>query len=280
MKIKFCEQSVSILLICASINTGVLSSEMRMRSGSVALLGTPIDPLSWEQALGRILRWASARQSRMICLCNVHVVVSARHDEALAQALQLADMSTPDGAPVAWLMRKIGWPEQQRISGPDLMWRLIAEAVRLQLPVFLLGSTETTLARLTQRLQQVFPDLQIAGMLSPPFRQLSATEDAQMVEIINNSGARLLFVGLGCPKQEIWMAAQRDRVQAVMLGVGAAFDYHAGVLPRAPQNWQRLGLEWLYRLWREPTRLIKRYLVTNSLFLLALPGELWRRTRH
>jgi N-acetylglucosaminyldiphosphoundecaprenol N-acetyl-beta-D-mannosaminyltransferase len=280
MKIKFCEQSVSILLICASINTGVLSSEMRMRSGSVALLGTPIDPLSWEQALGRILRWASARQSRMICLCNVHVVVSARHDEALARALQVADMSTPDGAPVAWLMRKIGWPEQQRISGPDLMWRLIAEAVRLQLPVFLLGSTETTLARLTQRLQQVFPDLQIAGMLSPPFRQLSATEDAQMVEIINNSGARLLFVGLGCPKQEIWMAAQRDRVQAVMLGVGAAFDYHAGVLPRAPQNWQRLGLEWLYRLWREPTRLIKRYLVTNSLFLLALPGELWRRTRH
>jgi N-acetylglucosaminyldiphosphoundecaprenol N-acetyl-beta-D-mannosaminyltransferase len=280
MKIKFCEQSVSILLICASINTGVLSSEMRMRSGSVALLGTPIDPLSWEQALGRILRWASARQSRMICLCNVHVVVSARHDEALARALQVADMSTPDGAPVAWLMRKIGWPEQQRISGPDLMWRLIAEAVRLQLPVFLLGSTETTLARLTQRLQQVFPDLQIAGMLSPPFRQLSATEDAQMVEIINNSGARLLFVGLGCPKQEIWMAAQRDRVQAVMLGVGAAFDYHAGVLPRAPQSWQRLGLEWLYRLWREPTRLIKRYLVTNSLFLLALPGELWRRTRH
>lgn len=251
-----------------------------MRSGSVALLGSPIDALSWEQALGRILRWASARQSRMVCLCNVHVVVSARRDETLARALQIADMSTPDGAPVAWLMRKIGWPEQQRISGPDLMWRLLAEAERLQLPVFLLGSTETTLARLTQRLQQVFPDLQIAGMLSPPFRELSAAEDAQMVEIINNSGARLLFVGLGCPKQEIWMAAQRDRIQAVMLGVGAAFDYHAGVLPRAPQSWQRLGLEWLYRLWREPSRLMKRYLITNSLFLLALPGELWRRPRH
>ncbi len=251
-----------------------------MRSGSVALLGSPIDALSWEQALGRILRWASARQSRMVCLCNVHVVVSARHDEALARALQIADMSTPDGAPVAWLMRKIGWPEQQRISGPDLMWRLLAEAERLQLPVFLFGSTETTLARLTQRLQQVFPNLQIAGMLSPPFRELSAAEDAQMLEIINNSGARLLFVGLGCPKQEIWMAAQRDRIQAVMLGVGAAFDYHAGVLPRAPQSWQRLGLEWLYRLWREPSRLMKRYLITNSLFLLALPGELWRRPRH
>jgi N-acetylglucosaminyldiphosphoundecaprenol N-acetyl-beta-D-mannosaminyltransferase len=216
----------------------------------------------------------------MVCLCNVHVVVSARNDEALRRALQLADMSTPDGAPVAWLMRKTGWPEQQRISGPDLTWNLMAEAERLQLAIFLLGSTETTLARLTQRLQQVFPDLQIAGMLSPPFRRLSASEDEQMVEIINHSGARLLFVGLGCPKQEIWMAAQRDRVQAVMLGVGAAFDYHAGVLRRAPHSWQRLGLEWLYRLCREPSRLMKRYLITNSLFLLALPGELWRYTRH
>ena len=266
--------------MCASINTDVLSGEIRMRSGSVALLGTRIDALSWEQALGRILRWAAEKQSRMVCLCNVHVIVSARHDGALAEALRLADMATPDGAPVAWLMRKIGWPEQQRISGPDLMWHLMREAERLQLPVFLLGSTETTLARLTQRLQQVFPDVQIAGMLSPPFRRLSASENAHMLEIINNSGARLLFVGLGCPKQEIWMATQRDRIQAVMLGVGAAFDYHAGVLPRAPQSWQRLGLEWLYRLCHEPSRLMKRYLITNSLFLLALPGELWRRPRH
>ena len=251
-----------------------------MRSGSVVLLGTRIDALSWEQALGRILRWAAERQSKIVCLCNVHVVVSARHDDALARALQLADMTTPDGAPLAWLMRKIGWPEQQRISGPDLMWHLMAEAERLQLPLFLLGSTETTLARLTQRLQQVFPNLQIAGTLSPPFRRLRPSENVQMANIINISGARLVFVGLGCPKQETWMAAQRDRVHAVMLGVGAAFDYHAGVLPRAPQSWQRLGLEWLYRLCREPSRLMKRYLITNSVFLLALPGELWRRSRH
>ncbi len=270
---------MGLLLIYASINTDDLLGEMPMRAGSVALLGTRIDTLSWEQALGRILRWASEKQSRMVCLCNVHVVVSARHDEALGRALRLADMSTPDGAPVAWLMRKIGWPEQQRISGPDLMWHLMAEAARLQLSVFLLGSTETTLAGLTQRLQQAFPDLQIAGRLSPPFRPLSVSEDDHIVDIINASGARLLFVGLGCPKQEIWMAAHRDRVRTVMLGVGAAFDYHAGVLPRAPQSWQRLGLEWLYRLCREPSRLMRRYLVTNSLFLLALPGELWRSTR-
>ena len=276
---KFCEQSVRLPCTCASINTLDRLGEMGMRSDSVAVLGTRIDALSWEQVLGRILRWASEKQSRMVCLCNVHVVISARYDEALRQALQHSDMATPDGAPIAWLMRKIGWREQQRISGPDLMWRLMGEAARLQLPVFLLGSTENTQARLIQRLQTAFPDLRIAGSLSPPFRDLSAVEDDRIADIINLSGARLLFVGLGCPKQEIWMAAQRNRVQAVMLGVGAAFDYHAGVLVRAPQSWQRLGLEWLYRLYREPSRLMRRYLVTNSLFLLALPGELWRRTR-
>lgn len=251
-----------------------------MQAASVFLLGTRINTLSWEQALGRILYWAQTSQSRMVCLCNVHVVISARQNPVLGQALQLSDMSTPDGAPLAWLMRKTGWPEQQRISGPDLMWHVLGEAERLQLPVFLLGGTESTLVRLIHTLQQTFPALAIVNTLSPPFREPTAEEDQQIIERINASGAKLLFVGLGCPKQEIWMAAHRGRVQSVMLGVGAAFDYHAGILPRAPQHWQRLGLEWLYRLWREPTRLMKRYLVTNSLFLLALPGELWKRPRN
>lgn len=247
---------------------------------SATLLDTRIDTLSWEQVLGRIVRWARSGQSRMVCLCNVHVVVSARHDRALAQALQMSDISAPDGAPLAWLMRKTGWPEQQRISGPDLMWRALREAARLQLPIFLLGSTESTLHRLTEAIEQAFPGVRVAGTLSPPFREPSPQEDQQIVDEINRSGARLLFVGLGCPKQELWMAAHYGRVQCVMIGVGAAFDYHAGVLPRAPQSWQRLGLEWLYRLWQEPSRLMRRYLVTNSLFLLALPGELWKRSRH
>lgn len=251
-----------------------------MQNGSISLLGTRIDPLSWEQALSRIVRWAKAGQSRIVCLCNVHVVISAREDPALRQALQQADMATPDGAPLAWLMRKTGWPEQQRISGPDLMWQVLGEAQRLQLPVFFLGSTEPTLASLIQTIQQAFPALIIAGTLSPPFREQTAAEDEQVVNQINLSGARLVFVGLGCPKQEIWMAVHRGRIQSVMLGVGAAFDYHAGVLPRAPFNWQHLGLEWLYRLWCEPSRLMRRYLITNSLFLFALPGELWKRSRH
>ncbi len=241
------------------------------------LLGTRIDALSWEQALGRIVRWAQAGSSRMVCLCNVHSVVTARHDPALAQALAGADLNSPDGAPLAWLMRRRGWPEQQRLSGPDMMWKVLHEAQRLQLPVFLLGGTPETLEKLRSALQSAFPSLTLAGMLSPPFRSLSAQEEQSIVESVNGSGARILLVGLGCPKQEKWMASQRGRIQAVMLGVGAAFDYHAGVVRRAPPGWQRAGFEWLYRLAQEPARLASRYLLTNALFLLSLPRELWRR---
>jgi N-acetylglucosaminyldiphosphoundecaprenol N-acetyl-beta-D-mannosaminyltransferase len=177
-------------------------------------------------------------------------------------------------------MRKRGYAEQQRISGPDLMWRVLAEAERLQLPVFMLGSTAATLVQLKTTIQNAYPQLPLAGLLSPPFRALTSAEDEAIVKTINDSGAQLLMVGLGCPKQEIWMARHRERLHAVMLGVGAAFDYHAGTLKRAPPFWQQHGLEWLYRLAMEPTRLLKRYLVTNTLFLLSLPAELWRRPRN
>lgn len=241
------------------------------------LLGTRIDALSWEQAIGRIVRWAQAGASRMVCLCNVHSLVTARSDAELARALADADLNSPDGAPLAWLMRRRGWPEQQRMSGPDMMWKVLDEAQRLQLPVFLLGGSPSALEKLVVTLGSSFPALPLAGHLSPPFRALTDDENAAIAERVNASGARILLVGLGCPKQEKWMAAQRGRVQAVMLGVGAAFDYHAGVIARAPVGWQRAGFEWLYRLLQEPTRLASRYLLTNALFLLSLPRELWRR---
>ena len=251
-----------------------------MTSSYVSLLGTRIDAVSWEQAVARIVRWAVAGEARIVCLCNVHSVISARHDPALRAAVDSADLATPDGAPLAWLMRKRGYAEQQRISGPDLMWRVLAEAERLQLPVFMLGSTAATLMQLKTTIQNAYPQLPLAGLLSPPFRALTSAEDEAIVKTINDSGAQLLMVGLGCPKQEIWMARHRERLHAVMLGVGAAFDYHAGTLKRAPPFWQQHGLEWLYRLAMEPTRLLKRYLVTNTLFLLSLPAELWRRPRN
>lgn len=248
-----------------------------MKFRSTFVLGTRIDALSWEQATGRIVRWAQAGVSRMVCLCNVHSLVTASRDRSLAAALKDSDMNTTDGAPLAWLMRRRGWPEQQQVSGPDLMWMLLSEAERLQLPVFLLGGTPLTLDKLLQAIAAAFPALTIAGSLSPPFRELGDEDNSRIANRVNNSGARLLLVGLGCPKQEKWMAAQRGRIQAVMLGVGAAFDYHAGTLLRAPVAWRRAGLEWLYRLAQEPARLARRYLVTNTLFLLALPRELWRR---
>lgn len=249
------------------------------RPDAPRLLGIRIDTLSWELALGRILRWADARESRMVCLCNVHSLVSASADAGLRGALQGSDMNAPDGAPVAWMMRRLGWPEQQRLPGPDLMAKLLAEAARLQLPVFLLGATSTTLALLAERLRASLPSLRLAGTLSPPFRPLDDEDNALIAASIVQSGARLVLVGLGCPKQEKWMAAQRGRLPAVMVGVGAAFDYHAGTLRRAPASWQRHGFEWLYRLLREPSRLAGRYLLTNTLFLLSLPVEWWRRPR-
>lgn len=249
------------------------------RTDAASLFGTRIDALSWELALVRILRWADARESRMVCLCNVHSLVSAGADAGLRSALQASDMNAPDGAPVAWMMRRLGWPEQQRLPGPDLMAKLLAEAARLQLPVFLLGATGPTLALLAERLRAMLPALQLAGTLSPPFRPLDDDDNALIATSIAGSGARLVLVGLGCPKQEKWMAAQRGRIPAVMVGVGAAFDYHAGTLSRAPASWQRNGFEWLYRLLREPSRLAGRYLLTNTLFLLALPYEWWRRPR-
>jgi N-acetylglucosaminyldiphosphoundecaprenol N-acetyl-beta-D-mannosaminyltransferase len=204
--------------------------------------------------------------------------MTATNDPELHAALRNADMNLADGAPIAWLMRRRGWPEQQRLAGPDLMKKLLAETERHQLPVFLFGTSPDGLARLNTALQAAFPTLAIVGLHSPPFRDLSVEEDAAIIEQVRASGARLLLVGLGCPKQEKWMQRQRGKMPAVMIGLGAAFDYCSGSKQRAPIAWQRMGLEWLYRLGQEPRRLLIRYLLTNFLFLIHLPWEL-RKTQ-
>lgn len=231
------------------------------------VIGAPIDPVSWPLALSRISTWAAHKESRYVCICNVHSVVTSRQDFSFAEAIRSADLATPDGAPVAWLMRKVGIRSQQRINGPDLMWKYCTEAATRKESIFLYGSTEETLAKLHRALIESFPTLQIAGCYSPPFRPLTVEEDEEVVKIINESGAGTVWVSLGCPKQEKWMAAHKGRINAVMIGVGAAFDYHAGTIRRAPLWMQQRGLEWSYRLASEPRRLWKRYLVSNSLFL-------------
>lgn len=228
-----------------------------------------IDALSWDDAIGQIVAWGAARESRYVCICNVHSAVTTTQDVEFKIAVNNADMTTPDGAPIAWALRRLGHPSQQRINGPDLMMKYLTEAERLNQTVFFYGSTEDTLAKLRVALAKKFPMLRVGGTHAPPFRPLSLQEDDSIVDTINLSGSNVVFVGLGCPKQEKWMAEHRGRINAVMIGVGAAFDYHAGVLKRAPLWWQHNGLEWLYRLASEPRRLFRRYLVTNTLFVLG-----------
>jgi len=238
------------------------------------ILGCFINAGSWYNTINRIHRWTATRESRYVCICNVHSLVTARQDEAFRKALMDADMATPDGMPIAWMLRQMGFPNQQRINGPDLMWNYCQLAERMNEPIFLYGSTQKTLDTLQQKLLVSFPKLLIAGTCSPPFRTLTNQEDTEIVNLINQSGARVVFVSLGCPKQELWMAEQRGKINAVMVGVGAAFDYHAGSIKRAPLWMQHHGLEWLHRLYSEPRRLWKRYIVTNSIFILAAGWQL------
>lgn len=239
-----------------------------------AILEAFVDALSWDDAISRITQWAARRESRYVCICNVHSAVTTTTDVEFKIAVNNADMATPDGAPIAWALRRLGHPSQERINGPDLMMKYLAEAEQLDQSVFFYGSTDSTLEKLRAALAARFPRLKIAGTYSPPFRPLSLEEDEHIVDMINASGANVVFVGLGCPKQEKWMADHRGRVNAVMIGVGAAFDYHAGVIKRAPLWWQQNGLEWLYRLGCEPRRLFKRYLVTNTLFVVGFVRQI------
>ena len=251
---------------------------MRHKRIVTLVLEIPIDVLSWSQAMRTLLQWAQERESRYVAICNVHVTVTAVCKAEFRQVIYGADMALADGAPVAWMLRQRGYRDQLRMSGPDLMKRLLKACSVSGISVYFYGSTETVLAKLHDRIKEQFPDLQVAGMTSPPFRSLSAEEDQADVAKINDSGAGIIFVGLGCPKQEQWMAKHRDHIKGVMIGVGAAFDFHAGTLQRAPQWIRESGFEWLHRLLSEPRRLGMRYFVTNSLFL-ALAARDFFKTR-
>lgn len=235
----------------------------------VTVIGAMINPIKWENILEIISQWARANESKYICICNSHSVVTASHDSNFQKVINNADLATPDGAPVAWMLRRLGHTNQQRINGPDLMWKYCELAEKTGESIFLYGGMPETLAILKLKLKSTFPNLVIAGDYSPPFRQLTPTEDTEVIEMINTSGAGTVWVSLGCPKQEIWMAEHKGKVNAVMIGVGAAFDYHAGTIKRAPLWMQKNGLEWLHRLCSEPRRLWKRYFVTNSLFIIG-----------
>jgi N-acetylglucosaminyldiphosphoundecaprenol N-acetyl-beta-D-mannosaminyltransferase len=241
------------------------------------ILGTRVDATSYQHAAAEILRWASLGESRYACVATVNNVIEAYDDPAYHEVMDRADLVTPDGVPLVWALRLLGVGEATRVYGPDLTPMLCERAAALGVPVGFYESAPEVLEDLTANLVRRYPALRVVYSHSPPFRPLTQDEEGRVVECINRSGAQVLFVGLGTPKQEQWMAAHKGTVGAVMLGVGAAFDFLAGRKRQAPKLLRRLGLEWLFRLLSEPRRLWRRYLYRNprfvALFVLQLTGR-------
>jgi len=237
------------------------------------VLGMRVDATSYEHAATEILGWASSGESRYVCIATVNNVIEAHDNPAYQRVMEHADLVTPDGMPLVWGLGLLGVRGATRVYGPDLTPILCERAAAAGIPVGFYGSTPEVLADLTTNLARQYPDLQVGYTYSPPFRPQTPDEDAVVRERIAQSGVRLLFVGLGTPKQELWMAANGD-VRTVMVGVGAAFDFIAGHKRQAPNLLQDLGLEWLFRLFNEPRRLWRRYLYRNPRFVVLFAAQL------
>jgi N-acetylglucosaminyldiphosphoundecaprenol N-acetyl-beta-D-mannosaminyltransferase len=238
------------------------------------ILGTRVDATSYPDATDRVVRWAGGRESRYVCVCAVNNVIEAYDDPAYREVMRGADLVTPDGMPLVWGLRLLGVPGATRVYGPELTPAICERAAELGIPVGFYGGTPEALTALTATARRRWPELRVAYAHSPPFRPLTSEEEERTVQEIETSGARILFVGIGAPRQERWMAEHKGRVNAVMLGVGAAFDFLAGSKRQAPRLVQTLGLEWLFRLVNEPRRLWRRYLYRNPRFVALFAAQL------
>jgi exopolysaccharide biosynthesis WecB/TagA/CpsF family protein len=237
----------------------------------VDLFGIPVTPTTREDAATAILEAAGRRVAGVVSCHAVHAIVTTSRDASLRKMVGAFDMITPDGQPVRWALNLLhGTKLRHRASGPELMLDLCRRAPQKDVSIYLYGGSPEVAEKLQSRLRAQYPQLKIAGCESPPFRPLTEEEDREVVERINSSGAGLVFIGLGCPKQDVFAFEHRDRISAVQVCVGAAFDFHAGTKKTAPVWMQKRGLEWLFRLLQEPGRLWKRYLVTNTLFVWML----------
>lgn len=239
----------------------------------VDVVGSPISLTSYDEVV-ELLRHPPVDRALVVAVCNVHSVMSARRNRHIYEAIATADVATSDGQPVVWAIRAMYRPDQSRVYGPDLM----RAAIRARgLCHYLYGSTDETLQVLTRALQRINPEAAIVGRHSPPFRDLTPEELDADADRIRRSGANVVWVGLGMPKQELWMHAMRHRLPGIALvGVGAAFDLLSGRVPQAPPLLQRLGLEWAFRLVQEPRRLWRRYIFNNPAYLVLLAGQLVR----
>ncbi|MEL6938862.1 MAG: WecB/TagA/CpsF family glycosyltransferase [Cyanobacteria bacterium J06598_1] len=214
-----------------------------------------------------MVHWAKANLSKVVCVANVHMLMEARNNPILRSALEKAHLVTPDGMPLVWVMRSLGFSSQDRVAGMDIFENACRRCEEEGISIYLIGSTTPVLEKMVSRLSDDFPQLTIAGTKSPPFRKLSPTEEEEIIQDINNSGAGLTFVALGCPKQEYWMLRHHNKIRSVMVGIGGAFPVYAGLHKHAPRWIRENGLEWLYRWVQEPRRLSNRYLSTIPPFM-------------
>jgi len=242
---------------------------------SRVVLGVPLALTDYEHTLTWIDAAVAARNRSYVCVAAVHTVMACQEDPELRAAVLGADFTVPDGQPLVWALNALGHGLTDRVYGPDLMDRACARAANSGLRFYLYGGrNQGALAELARALRLRHPGLRIVGGHCPPFRPLTDAEEGAIAEEIDRSGADVVWVGIGVPKQEKWMARMRDRLDApVLVGVGAAFDFHAGLVPQAPEALQRLGLEWAFRLVQEPRRLWRRYLRYNPRFVAGFARQ-------
>jgi N-acetylglucosaminyldiphosphoundecaprenol N-acetyl-beta-D-mannosaminyltransferase len=242
-----------------------------------SILGVNILASSYAEVVRKCTEWATSKESRTVMFCNVHVVMEAYDNPDFRAAVNAADMANPDGVPLVWTLRAFGASHASRVYGPDATVALLQAAHESGIPIGFYGSNEETLAKLISEVEHQYPGINIRFQMSPPFRALTEEEDDAIVQQITDSGVRWLFVGLGCPKQEKWVIAHKNRIPAVLLAVGAAFDFIAKTKPQAPRWMMRSGLEWVFRFASEPRRLAGRYLNSNPRFMVLVAYQWLRR---
>jgi len=247
-----------------------MSPTEALRGLKVDVLGIGITPATIDLAADEIERWIAEGTPSYVCVTGMHGVVEARSDPELRDIHNRAGMVVPDGMPMVWATHRVGLGWSERCYGPDLMLEMCRRAAERGHTFYFYGGADGTPERLRDALVQRFPGLRVVGLHSPPFRPLTDEEDAAIVDEINASGADIVWIGLSTPKQERWMAAHQGRLNATAIGVGAAFDFHAGNVSQAPAWMQRSGLEWAYRLIQEPRRLFVRYAVGIPTFVLGV----------
>ncbi len=240
------------------------------------VLGMRVDGTSYRETAEAIADLVSAGDGGAVCVSTVHMVMEAFDDPEFQRIVNSADRVTPDGVPLVWALRLLGVEKAERVYGPSLLPMVCSLARERGLSVGFYGGSDRVLEELVRRMWKRFPGLDVSFAFAPPFRALSATEDQKVIEGIEDSGTSILFVGLGCPKQGRWIAEHRESLSCVLVGVGAAFDFHAGHKAQAPSWMQVSGLEWLFRLCCEPRRLWRRYLYHNPRFLFHFIRQLAR----